>query len=381
VAAIQLHTCGASCPPGCTASRDAARAAARRDRRRPTIDVHCHAFVPAVEALVADRPEKLAELAALHAALGASSAEHNERVMLPAAAPRLVNLDTRLADMDAMGVDIQVVSPSPSQYYYWAQPELAEALVRANNEGIAELCARQPERLVGLGTVALQHPQLAARQLEHCVRELGFKGVLISSCIGTRELADAEFAPFWRQAEALGCVVFIHPFGASVGRRLDRHYLSNILGQPLETTIALSHLIFSGTLDRYSGVKILAAHGGGFLPHYMGRFDHGHRVRPEAGGCARAPSAYLRRIWFDSLVYQPEILRALIERVGASQVLVGTDYPFDMGSYDVHRLLEGLGAEERAAILGGNALRLFGLSVPEEAVGALSNAPGGRHGR
>jgi aminocarboxymuconate-semialdehyde decarboxylase len=266
-----------------------------------------------------------------------------------------------------MGVDVQVISPSPSQYYYWADPELATQLVKTQNEHIAETCARHPERLVGLGAVALQHPKLAAEQLRDAMKRLGLKGVEISTAVNDLELGAAELAPFWSAAEELGAVVFIHPFGTTLGKRLNSAYLSNIIGQPLETTIALSHLIFGGVLDRHPGLKIVAAHGGGYLPSYCGRSNHGHDVRPEARARAsQRPVEYLRRIWFDTLVYEPQALRHLIDVVGVSQLVVGTDYPFDMGHEDPRGLVNataGLNDTERAAILGGNALSLLGMST------------------
>lgn len=297
-------------------------------------------------------------------AMGAASVEHNNRVMLPQSFPKLTRVAERLADMDAMGVDVQVISPSPSQYYYWADEALAQRLVATQNGHIAALCAAHPKRLAGLGAVALQHPELACRQLRHAMGELGLKGVEISTSVAGHELSDPALLPFWAEAETLGALVFIHPMGTTLGARTASHYLVNTIGQPLETTIALSHLIFDGILDKYPRLKLLAAHGGGYLPTYIGRSDHAHRVRPEAGSdTAIRPSEHLKRIWFDSLVYDATGLRHLIERVGASQVVVGTDYPFDMGAYQVHEQVEGTGgftAEERAAILGKNAAALIG---------------------
>lgn len=359
---MQLHTCGPSCPPNCPSQPQAS--APRDGKRALTIDLHCHVVVPQIEALIGDHPEKIAEMEQLSAGMGAASTEHNNKVMLPSAGPRLVNLDMRLADMESMGVDIQVISPSPTQYYYWADTELAEQLVRDQNEGIASLCEQHPSRLLGLGNAAVQHPELAARQVEYAVRELGLKGVEVSTTIGGLELADRRFDAFWAKCEELSCVVFIHPFGTSLGERINQYYLGNTIGQPLETTVALSSLIFGGTLDRHPGLKLLAAHGGGYLPTYIGRSDHAWRVRPEAGSPRKAPSEYMRQIWFDTVVYQPTALRHLIEQVGVEQVVVGTDYPFDMGHYQIHQLLnevEGLDAEGREKILGGNARKLLGV--------------------
>jgi aminocarboxymuconate-semialdehyde decarboxylase len=329
-----------------------------------TIDLHCHALIPAVEALVAGLPQKAAEPDLMLKSMGGASVAHNNAKMLPTAGPRMTRIEQRLADMDTMGVDVQVISPSPTQYYYWAEQDLSQQIVRLQNEAIAEMCARHPRRLAGLGTLALQHPALAAEQLEHAVKTLGLKGVEISTSVSGKELDDPSMREFWARAESLGALVFIHPFGTTLGPRTATHYLVNTIGQPLETTIALSRLIFGGVLDAHPGLKILAAHGGGYLPTYIGRSDHAHAVRPEAAADARRkPSDHLKRIWFDSLVYDPTALRHLIDRVGVSQVVIGTDYPFDMGHYDMHALVDatpGLTEEERAAILGGNAARLVG---------------------
>jgi aminocarboxymuconate-semialdehyde decarboxylase len=355
-----VHTCRPDRPSGAPAPKRAA------DGGRLTIDMHCHLLTPAVDRLVADHPQRPEPARPVDAAEAASAA-HNRVLARTVYAPKLTDLSERLADMDAMGVDIQAVSPSPTQYYYWADRDLAGEIVRGVNEHIAEVCASAPERFVGLGTVALQHPELAADQAEHAVRELGLKGVEISTLIDGVDVGDPRFDPFWARMEALGAVVFLHPMGTSIGARLNRFYLSNIVGNPAETAMALSHLIFSGAFDRYPGLKLLAAHGGGYLPPYIARSDHGYRVRPEAHACAHPPSAYLKRIWFDTMVYDPDQLRRLIEVVGASQVVVGTDYPFDMGDYDPHALVDavaGLSEADRNAILGDNAVKLLGLATP-----------------
>ncbi|MGI5452178.1 amidohydrolase family protein [Streptomyces sp. CA-249302] len=325
----------------------------------PVVDFHGHLAVPAADALVAGTPGLAAELAAEQRAHSPASMAAN-RAQLQRLAGKLTDVSERLADLDAMGVDIQVVGPMP-MHHYWADPDLAVRLARTVNQAVAEHCARAPERLYGLGTVPLQHPDLAVALLDQAVTEHGLYGVSVSTTVEGRELADPRHDELWQKAEELGAVVFVHPWGCSLGRRLATQYLGNTVGQPVETTVALSHLIFTGVLDRYPRLKLVAAHGGGYLPTYIGRSDHAWRVREDARGCAEPPSSYLRRMWFDALVYTPRALRHLIEEVGADRVVLGTDHPFDMGVDDPVARLDaaGLDPADRAAIAGGNALDLL----------------------
>jgi aminocarboxymuconate-semialdehyde decarboxylase len=332
--------------------------------RPRAIDMHCHLLNQAVEGMVADSPQKRREPEAQILAMGEASARHNDELNAGCYRPKLTDLAVRLADMDAMGVDIQVISPAPAQYYYWAGRDQAQAIVTAHNEGIAAAVATHPDRFVGLGSVAMQFPELAAEQADHAVRTLGLRGVEISSLVNGEDLSDRRFDPFWAKMEALGAVVFLHPLGTSLGARLNSHYLANIVGQPAETAVSLSKLIFTGMLDRHPAIKLVAAHGGGYLPLAIGRSDHGYAARPEAKGCAHHPSHYLRRLWFDTVVHDSAQLRRLIDTVGASQVVLGTDYPYDMGHYDPHGLIAAvpdLTEAEAAAILGENAAALLGL--------------------
>lgn len=325
------------------------------------IDVHAHVLLPALQAEVAERdPEGFRAAQELDLVRQGPVSSAASGAMIRERFERLTRLPRRLADMDATGVDVQVVSPSPSHYYPWAGVELAEHLARSANQAVADLVAQAPDRLVGLGLVALQHPERCAPLLEHALG-LGLAGVEISSFAPGVELSEERLDPFWSAAERTGAVLFLHPFGCSLDERLDRFYLSNTVGQPAENAVALSHLIFGGVLDRFPGLVVVAAHGGGYLPTSIGRSDHAWRTRPDSRSCAEPPSSYLRRLWFDSLTHSPEQLRALIAAAGADRVVLGSDYPFDMGDEDVvgSARAAGLDAAALEAVLGGTASRLL----------------------
>ncbi|MGW1135924.1 amidohydrolase family protein [Streptomyces zhihengii] len=331
--------------------------------RWPTVDVHAHLLLPDVEALVADAPA-LADARALDARRNGPAALAVNGPMIASRIGRLTDVGARVAAMDTQGVDVQLVSPSPSHYHYWADRQTATKIYEAANTATAAHCAAAPDRLRGLGLVPLQHPELCAEALDHALG-LGLLGVEISSHAPGRELSDPAYEPLWARAEQTGALVFLHPFGCTLDERLDQWYLSNTVGQPVENAVALSHLIFSGVLDRHPELKIVAAHGGGYLPTYLGRSDHAWSARPDAGaGCAHLPSSYLRRVWFDSLVHDPHVLRELVRVAGAERVLLGSDFPFDMGSEDPVAALRaaGLPADQFHAVRGANAAALLRLT-------------------
>ena len=328
-----------------------------------TIDLHAHIDVPQAEARANQRPEWAFIQEFIRKVMGEQSYQYNTQ-QAAQILPKSTDISLRLQDMERMGVDIQVISPVPMQYHYWADPELAAILVNDQNEHIAGVCASYPNRFIGLGAVSLQHPELAVSQLRECMTTYKLKGVEISSAYPGLELSNKRFEPFWRLAEELQAVIIIHPLGSSLGDRTAAYYLSNVIGQPLDTTIALSHLIFGGVFDRYPQLKVCAVHGGGFLPSYIGRFDHAYEVRPEARVMQRPPSAYLQQIFFDTVVFRPDILSNLIATAGIGQVVLGTDYPYDMGDYDISALLKsvpGLDDVGQTAIRGENARRLLEL--------------------
>ncbi|MFG3295139.1 amidohydrolase family protein [Streptomyces sp. NPDC048179] len=327
----------------------------------PTIDVHAHLLLPDVEEAVAGQPG-LAEARALDARRNGPAVLAVNGPMVGQRVPRLTDVAVRLAAMDAQGVDVQLVSPSPSHYHYWADAQLADRICRLANEGTAGHCAKAPDRLYGLGLVPLHHPNLAAELLDDALAQ-GLRGVEISSHAPGRELSAAAYESFWARAEETGALVFLHPFGCTLDERLDRWYLSNTVGQPTENAVALSHLIFSGVLDRHPELKLIAAHGGGYLPTHLGRSDHAWRARPDARDCAREPSSYLKQLYFDSLVHDPHVLRELVRVAGADRVLLGSDFPFDMGTEDPLGALRAAGPPDPDfhAVRGATAAVLLNL--------------------
>jgi aminocarboxymuconate-semialdehyde decarboxylase len=314
------------------------RAVTLNGRRVKTIDVHAHCAFPEAMALMGLKVEMAS----------------------------LVLADDRIRAMDAQGVDVEALSINP--YWYEADRDVAAAVIKLQNEKLAELCAAQPDRFVAFATMALQHPDLAIAQMEEGVRKLGLRGVSVGAHVGATELAGPKFHPVWAKAEELGCLIFIHPIPTpAFDRRLAGNGgLGNTIGFPLDTTIALSHLIFEGTLDRFPGLKICAAHGGGYLPSYAHRSDA--VCTSFADRCAsvklkKKPTEYLRQLYYDSIVFEPEAMRHLIAEVGASQIVMGTDYPFRWNEAAVDRILAtpGTSDADRAAMLGETAGRLLGI--------------------
>lgn len=313
-------------------------------RRVRTIDIHAHCEVPEAHAVVGRRMD----------------------------AKDLLMSDTsgRLAAMDAQGIDMEALSINP--WWYATERDAAAEIIRIQNEALAGIREANPKRFTAFATAALQHPELAAEQVEHAVKKLGFRGVGVGGSVEGLELADPKFNPFWAKCEELGALVFLHPQGTreleASGRLRGNGLLSNTIGNPLETTIALSHLIFEGTLDRYPGLRICAAHGGGYLPSYANRSDAVIRTFPHRVGplTKKPPTSYLRdgQLFFDTIVFTPEALRHLIAEVGAEHVVMGTDYPFPWTSTEVDLVMNtpDLTDEQRTAILGGTAERLLGIN-------------------
>ena len=337
----------AAAGPGSAASGGggSAHAAHRREvvvagKRVKTVDIHAHCIVPKAAAVV----------------------KH------PLEAPGLLMDDTsvRIAAMDAQGIDVEALSINP--YWYRASRDEAATLIKIQNETLLEFCAAKPDRFVAFATAALQHPELAVEQIV-AAQKMGFRGVGVGGSVAGEELANPRFNPFWAKCEELGMLVFMHPLGTKElepsGRLNGSGLLTNTIGNPLETTIALSHLIFEGTLDRYPRLKICAAHGGGFLPSYAARSDAVCKTFPDRVGPLpkRPPTEYLRQLYVDTIVFTSEALRHLAAEVGSGQIMMGTDYPYPWTTTAVDHVLSTpeLSDEDRIAILGGTAARPLGI--------------------
>jgi|TARA_B100000315_G_scaffold255049_1_gene297428 aminocarboxymuconate-semialdehyde decarboxylase len=330
----------------------------------PTIDIHCHLGTPAASDLLA--PHGKPEYEPYDHFMGRSSRDQNA-VMYPTIAAQLNDPAARIEPMDAMGVQIQGLATFVSQYGYWAPAQLAAEAARIQNDNLAQAATDHPDRFVPCGaTVPLQDVELAIEEMNRAVDELGFKGLQIGGTVEGHNLDEPRFRPFWQAVAAKGVPVILHPNGYEESQRLDDYFLVNCIGNPLETTVAAHRMIFSGLFEELPNLKLVLLHGGGYLPFYAARADHTWEVRPETRVHIpdNPPSYYMKRLYYDTMVFQPLYLQHLIEIVGSARVMAGTDFPFDMGETDPMGLvdrLEGLADEEREAIKGANAARLFGI--------------------
>lgn len=330
------------------------------------VDVHCHFLSPAVGAKYAHlQPAK-------HDATAIYATELSRQVNMKQIQERgakFNQVEVRLKDMDKMGIDIQVISPAPIQYFYFTEPVLGARISRDINESIAMVVKERPDRFVGMGTVPLQDVELAIQELDFAVNVLGMRGVQICTHVNGKNLTDPDLKleKFFAKAEAMGIVLFLHPMGFSEGQRFVEHYFNNVMGNPLETSLALGHLIFDGVLARFPKLKILASHGGGYIASYWARMDHAWKAREDARTVIKKkPSSYLEKIYFDTITHDSQILGNLVDRYGAQRILLGTDYPFDMGEDKPVKLIDNvnhLSEEERNLIKGGNAMKLFNLKA------------------
>ena len=313
-------------------------------RRVKTIDVHAHCVIPEAYAL-----------------LGLKVQDHRGPG-IDEVGPR------RMREMDAQGIDMEALSINPA--WYRAERDVAEKVIQIQNEALAGFCAKYPDRFVAFASVALQFPDLAVQQLVEGVKKLGLRGAAVGASVAGDEFSDPKFHPFWAKAEELGVLIFIHPQSTpDLAKRLKGNgWLANTIGNPLDTTIALSHLSFEGTLDRFPGLKICSAHGGGFLPSYAARSDNSLRVAPDMDTgikLKKKPTEYLKQMYYDTLVFTSEALRHLAAEVGVSQLVIGTDHPIPWQDKSIDHILKapGFSDADRRKMLSETAAKLLKIKL------------------
>jgi aminocarboxymuconate-semialdehyde decarboxylase len=339
-----------------------------------TIDVHAHILSEeTIKLLQREAPKVAPKLSAIDEQFGTLDVAGAVYRHFPRGG---WDLERRLQDMAASRVDIQVLSVCPQTFVYAQPPALAASFARIQNEQLAKQVKARPDRFLAIATLPMQAPKQAADELRHAMRVLGLAGAQIGSNIAGRNLDDPEFEPVWAAAAELGAFILLHPINVAGMDRLGSYYLNNLIGNPLDTTIAAACLVFSGVLERYPSLKICLAHGGGFVPYQAGRFVHGWQVRQEPKKkLAKPPTDSLNRFYFDTIVHSAEVLEFLVGSAGSGRVLLGSDYPFDMGMPDGVLQVKNLSipATDQAAILGGRARVLLagnGNVMPSRAVGA-----------
>jgi aminocarboxymuconate-semialdehyde decarboxylase len=324
------------------------------------LDIHSHVIPERIVAAIAADPARFQ--ARVEGDGAARKIVHDQGYVYPLF-PEFHVAEAKLDSMDRKGIDISVISPAPPMFYYWADADLALAVAGLVNDGIADMVGSKPGRLRGMASVPMQHPDAAIAELERVVREYGFKAVEIGTSIEGAQLAETRFRPLLRRAAELGVFVFAHPYYVGSKAGLEDYYLTNLVGNPLDTTVMLANLMYSGALDDLPELKLVLAHGGGFAPYQIGRLVHGHKVRAEANAnTGTSPKELLKRIYFDSLVFDPQALRYLIDLVGADHICIGTDSPFDMADQDPKGTIDsvpGLTPHERGCLCSGTALTLL----------------------
>ena len=330
-------------------------------RKAISVDLHCHIHTDAADIIAKQSKSNASPIARY----GNPRTEEQQKKLHQDLHKKLTDVDQRIADMDKMDIDVQAISSSPLQYYYGVEPELGRKVARTINERLAEVTATHPKRFAPLGTLPMQSPKDAVSELVYCMKKLNFKGIELGTNVAGAEIADPQYEKMWAKAEELGAVVFLHPIGFTSPQRLTKHFLTNVIGNPLDTTVALAHIVFGGVLERYPKLKIVTAHGGGFLGHYPARMDHAYNVRPECHDhISRPPSYYMKKMYYDTMVFGEPQLDHLVNLYGAEHVVIGTDYPYDMGYYkpvDFVEKAKHLSRKQKDLIISGNAAKLLGL--------------------
>jgi aminocarboxymuconate-semialdehyde decarboxylase len=327
----------------------------------PVIDVHSHAIPPGVVEAMGSDPARF--MARIEGGAETRRVAHDQGYAYPLF-EEFTDPEAKLRAMDRKGIEVSILSPPPPLFYYWAEPEDAVFITQLVNDGIAELVAMSPERLRGMATVPMQDTKAAIEELERAVLEHGFRAVEVGTSVEGAQLSEERFKPFLERASEMGIFILAHPYYVGAKQGLEDYYLTNLLGNPYDSTVMVANLIFSGVLDELPDLKICVAHGGGFAPYQIGRLEHGHRVRPETRRLTETPPGeLLGRLFFDTITFSPLALRYLVDLVGAEHVVLGTDAPFDMGDEEPLETIEAipqLTSREREAILSGTAKAILG---------------------
>ncbi len=341
-------------------SRPPARKKAAQPRRR-RIDVHSHVVPPELLDAIERDPARFQ--------MKIESSQGGQKIVREGGHgfpvyPEFSDAAMKVAGMDRKGLDVSFISPAPIVMMYWLGVDAAADAARITNDGIARMVATHPDRLKGMGTLPMQHPDAAIAELERIVRDHGFRSVELGTSVEHEQLSEPRFRPVLKRAQDLKVFIFAHPNATTPECGTENYYLRNLIGNPLHSTIMAANLMFSGALDDLKTLKIVLSHGGGYIPYQIGRFVHGHKVRKDTKQDTRtSPEKMLRRFWYDALVHDEAALRYLIERVGADRVVLGTDAPFDMGEENpLERLkaVKRLSIADRELICSGNAMKLYG---------------------
>jgi aminocarboxymuconate-semialdehyde decarboxylase len=329
------------------------------------VDAHTHLSVPSAASLA--KPHFRPEFEPRSLYSSPETLRYNSEYRASARnTAQFEDAEQRLADMDAQGVDVQVLSVPPTEYYYWLPEAEARRVNRIQHERFAEVVAKWPERFAAVANVPLAHPDLAVEVLREAHRDFGFRGVEISADVLGLDLDDRRFDPVWDTVVEMDMTVILHPQGFTHGQRFSDYYLVNVMCMPLASTLAVTRMILGGVWNRHPQLRVLVVHGGGYLPFYIARTDHAWRVRPELRHHLDVPpSEVLRHIFVDTNVFDPVMVEQLVTTLGADHVVMGTDYPFDMGTVDPVAFVADVNLTDvdRDLILGGNAARLFGIEA------------------
>jgi aminocarboxymuconate-semialdehyde decarboxylase len=328
------------------------------------IDIHTHIRVPAVLDWTAKNPNKRKGAGTEDWFAATSVANMKGRDAEKTQWRKLTDAKTRLRGMDAMGVDIQVISSNLPTTCYWADGATGAKVAQLCNNGIAEFVAKS-DRFIGLGSLPLQDMRRTVKEFGRMVNDLDMRGAWIPSMVRAKELGTDRMRPLWAKAQELNVPIFVHPLGFSEPERLREFYLWNTVGQPLEEALAMSSLIYEGIMDDFPRLKIGICHGGGYLPYYSGRADNVAAPKPEGRNKSdKRPSDYMHRFYYDSIIFNRDMLQVLVRKVGVGKVMMATDYPH--GERDPIGFIKGtrgISAADKARILGGNAARLFRIAA------------------